>query len=154
MKLYAGIDLHSSNNFLGIIDAGDKRLFGKRLPNSLSAVHKALEPFRKKIAGIAVESTYNWYWLVDGLQSDGYKVHLANPSAMQKYDGLKHTDDRWDSFWLAHMLRLGILPTGYIYPKQRRPMRDLMRRRLKFVQQRTTHVLSLQSMWKRLFYRK
>ncbi len=66
----------------------------------------------------AVESTYNWYWLVDGLEEAGYKLHLTNPSAIQQYEGLKHTDDKWDSFWLAHMLRLGILPEGYIYPKK------------------------------------
>jgi transposase len=109
----------------------------------------ALEPFRKKISAIAVESTYNWYWLVDGLQDKGYKMHLANPSAIQQYEGLKHTDDKWDSFWLAHMLKLGILPQGYIYPKKYRAIRDLMRRRLRYVNQRTSHVLSLQSMLNR-----
>jgi hypothetical protein len=75
----------------------------------------------KKISGIAVEFTYNWYWLVGGLQEKGYKMHLANPSAIQQYEGLKHTDDKWDSFWLSHMLTLGILPQGYIYPKKLRP---------------------------------
>jgi hypothetical protein len=49
----------------------------------------------------------------------GYRVHLANPSAIKQYEGLKHTDDRHDSFWLAHMLALGILPEGYIYLSQR-----------------------------------
>jgi transposase len=93
-----------------------------------------------------VESTYNWYWLVDGLQEQGYTVHLANPSAIKQYEGLKHTDDTWDSFWLAHMLRLNILPVGYIYPKEERPVRDLLRRRLLFVRHRTAHILSLQSM--------
>ena len=68
------------------------------------------------------------------------------PNAIQTYDGLKHTDDKWDSFWLAHMLRLGILPEGYIYPKHQRPIRDLLRRRLMFVRQRTSQILSLQSM--------
>jgi transposase len=149
MKLYAGIDLHSSNSYLGIIDAKDQRLFGKRLPNCLTTIRHALQPFRKNVAGIAVESTYNWYWLVDGLQADGYKMHLANPSAIHQYEGIKHTDDKWDSFFLATLLKLGILPQGYIYPKERRPMRDLMRRRLKFVNQRTSHVLSLQSMFSR-----
>jgi len=62
-----------------------------------------------------------------------------------KYEGLKHTDDKWDSFWLAHMLRLNILPEGYIYPKEERPVRDLLRRRLLFVKHRTSHILSLQS---------
>lgn len=149
MQLYAGIDLHSSNNYLGIINDDDKRVFGKRLPNCIGTIRLTLEPFRKSLAGIAVESTYNWYWLVDGLQSDGFKMHLANPSAIKQYEGLKHTDDQWDSFWLAHMLKLGILPQGYIYPKSRRPVRDLMRRRLMFVHQRTSHILSLQSTFTR-----
>lgn len=146
MKAYAGIDLHSSNNYLGILDDHDKRLYGKRLPNELNQVLMALEPFRDRLEGVVVESTYNWYWLVDGLMEHGYRLHLANPSAIKQYEGLKHTDDKWDSFFLAHMLRLNILPEGYIYPKAHRPVRDLLRRRLLFVQQRTAHILSLQSM--------
>ncbi len=146
MQTYAGIDLHSSNNFIGVIDANDKRLYSKRHDNNLKQVIKALQPFKKRLKGIAVESTYNWYWLVDGLQEHGFKVHLANPAAIQAYNGLKHTDDKWDSFWLAHMLRLGILAEGYIYPKQHRAVRDLVRRRLMFVRQRTSQILSLQSM--------
>ena len=149
MKAYAGIDLHSSNNYIGIINNQDKRLFSRRLPNCIDTIISALEPFQKSITGIAVESTYNWYWLVDGLQQAGYKLHLANPSAIQQYEGLKHTDDKWDSFWLAHMLRLGILPEGYIYPKKERPIRDLLRRRLFFVQKRTSHIQSLQSLYTR-----
>lgn len=146
MKAYAGIDLHSSNNYLGIINDDDKRLYGRRIPNDLNRVLMALEPFRDQLEGIVVESTYNWYWLVDGLQDHGYNVHLANPSAIKQYEGLKHTDDKWDSFWLAHMYRLNILPQGYIYPKEHRPIRDLLRRRLLFVRHRTSHILSLQSM--------
>lgn len=145
MKVYAGIDLHSSNNYIGIIDEEDQRLYQKRLPNQLEYVLSALEPFKKDMEGVVVESTYNWYWLVDGLQEEGYKIHLANPSAIQQYDGLKHTDDKWDSFWLAHMRRLGILPEGYIYPKEERHVRDALRRRLLFVRHRTSHILSLQS---------
>jgi transposase len=146
MKVYAGIDLHSSNNYTGVIDEQDRRLYKKRLPNDLGAILSALAPFKKDLAGVVVESTFNWYWLVDGLMEDGYKVHLANPSAIKQYEGLKHTDDDWDSFWLAHMRRLNILPEGYIYPKQQRPVRDLLRRRLLFVKHRTAHILSLQSM--------
>ena len=146
MQTYAGIDLHSSNNFIGVIDTKDKRLYSKRHDNNLKQVVKALGPFKKNLQGIAIESTYNWYWLVDGLREHGFKVHLANPAAIQAYSGLKHTDDKWDSFWLAHMLRLGILAQGYIYPKQHRAVRDLLRRRLLFVRQRTSQILSLQSM--------
>ena len=145
MEAYAGIDLHSSNSYIGIIDEQDQRHFAKRLPNSLTQILVALEPFKKDLEAVVVESTYNWYWLVDGLQEEGYKVHLANPSAIKQYEGLKHTDDKWDSFWLAHMRRLNILPEGYIYPKEERPVRDLLRRRLLFVRQRTSQILSLQS---------
>jgi len=146
MKVYAGIDLHSTNSYLGIIDGSDHKLFKKRLPNCKDTILAALKPFKKKLVGIVVESTFNWYWLVDTLNDNGYKVHLANPAAIKQYEGLKHTDDQWDSFWLAHMLRLGILPEGYIYPKEQRPLRDLLRRRGLLVKHRTAQILSLQSM--------
>ena len=146
MKTYAGIDLHSSNNFIGVINAQDKRLYSKRHDNRIEDVLKVLGKFKASLQGVVIESTYNWYWLVDGLMDQGYKVHLANPNAIQSYNGLKHTDDKWNSFWLAHLLRLGILPEGYIYPKHQRPLRDLLRRRLMFVSQRTSQILSLQSM--------
>jgi transposase len=110
MQLYAGIDLHSNNNYLGIINKDGEHIFGKRLPNCIKNVRLALEPFRSDIVGIAVESTYNWYWLIDALQDAGYTMHLANPSAMQQYEGLKYTNDESDAFWLALMLKLGILP--------------------------------------------
>lgn len=149
MTTYAGIDLHSNNIFLGIIDSENKKLLSQRLANKLEIIKKALQPFKRALAGIAVESTFNWYWLVDGLQDAGYKVHLANPSAIKQYEGIKHRDDKSDAFWLAQMLMLGILPEGYIYPKEQRPTRDLLRRRMLYVQQRSAHVLSLKSMVRR-----
>jgi len=145
MDTYAGIDLHSSNSFVGVINGEDQRLYGKRHSNRLDDILRALDPFQDSLKGVVVESTFNWYWLVDGLQEHGYAVHLANPSAIQQYEGLKYTDDKWDSFWLAHMYRLGILPEGYIYPKEHRAVRDLLRRRLLFVKHSTSHILSLQS---------
>jgi transposase len=106
---------------------------------------EALEPYRAELAGVAVESTYNWYWLVDGLQATGYKVHLANPARMKRYDGLKHSGDEADALQLAHLLRLGILPSGYIYPAAERGLRDLGRRRLQLVRHRTMHVLAVEN---------
>jgi transposase len=147
MKLYGGIDLHSNNHYLSIIDENDNRMFKKRLKNDLRNTLEVLEPFKQQLVGIAVESTFNWYWLVDGLMDAGYKMHLVNTSAVKQYEGLKHTDDKHDAFWLSHLLRLGILPTGYIYPKEQRPIRDLLRKRLQLVGQRTTHVLSVQNQY-------
>ncbi len=94
IESYAGIDLHSSNNYTGVIDEEDRRLYGKRLPNHLPDILKALDPFKESLESVVVESTYNWYWLVDGLQDAGYEVHVANPSAIKQYEGLKHTDDK------------------------------------------------------------
>jgi transposase len=96
-----------------------------------------------------VESTYNWYWLVDGLMEAEYRVHLGNPAAMQQYNGLKYTDDHSDARWLAHLLRLGVLPEGYIYPKAERAVRDLLRKRAHLVRQHTANVLSVQNIMAR-----
>ena len=145
MKLYTGFDLHSSNSYVGIIDEQGKRAFNRKLPNDPAVIVDTLRPFRKDITDIAVESTYNWYWLVDLLMAEGYRVHLANPSAIQKYTGLKYSDDRHDAFWLAEMMRLGILPEGYIYPKEDRPIRDLLRKRSHLVKLRTSLIISLQN---------
>jgi len=145
MQLYAGIDLHSSNSFMAVIDANGKRVFKQKMPNEPGAILSKLESFNEGVAGVVVESTFNWYWLVDLLGEAGYRVHLANPSAIQKYSGLKHADDKHDAFWLADMLRLKILPEGYIYPKEQRPIRDLLRKRGHLVRLRTSLILSLQN---------
>ena len=145
MSLYAAFDLHASNSYLGILDQDGARIRKGRLRNEPERVLEALKPHQEKIAGVVVESTYNWYWLVDTLMDAGYTVHLANPGAIQQYKGLKHSDDQHDAFWLEEMLRLGILPKGYIYPKEDRPIRDLLRKRAHLVRLRTSLVISLQN---------
>jgi transposase len=147
--LYAAIDLHSDNSYLTIIDEQDRRVFDRRLKNVLAEILLALAIFRQRIVAIAVESTFNWYWLVDGLMAHGYEVKLVNTSAVRQYEGLKHTDDRHDAFWLAHLMRLGILPTGYIHPPEHRAVRDLLRKRMCLVQQRTACILSIQNLQQR-----
>ena len=147
MQLYAGLDLHSRNTYIGVMDKEFKRVFGKRVSNDLPVIIKTLEPFQDQLKGIVVESTFNWYWLIDGLMDVGYHcIHLANPSAIKQYEGIKHTDDQHDAFFLAQMMILGILPQGYIYPKKDRPVRDLARKRLFLVRHKTSHILSLQSL--------
>ena len=145
MPLYGGIDLHSNNSVVVLLDEHDHVIYHKRLPNDLTTILEQLAPHQDRIEGLVVESTYNWYWLVDGLMEADYRVHLANPTAMQQYSGLKYSDDRSDARWLAHVLRLGVLPEGYIYPKAERPVRDLLRKRGQLVQQQTANVLSIQN---------
>jgi transposase len=149
MKLYGAIDLHSNNNVTVLSDEQDHVVYEKRLPNDLSLIAQQLATYRDSIQGIVVESTYNWYWLVDGLMDEGHKIHLANTAAIQQYEGLKYTDDKYDARWLAHLLRLGVLPQGHIYPKQHRPVRDLLRKRGQMVRQRTANLLSIQNLFSR-----
>ena len=59
---------------------------------------------------------------------------------------MKHTEEESDARWLAHLLRLGILPEGYIYPKEERAVRDLLRKRSQLVRQRTSNLLSIQNL--------
>jgi transposase len=150
MELYTGLDLHSRNTYIGIMDKEFNRVFKKRVPNHLELILQTLDPFRDQIKGFVVESTFNWYWLVDGLMDAGYSsAHLANPAAIKQYEGLKHSDDQHDAFFLAQLLILGILPQGYIYPKKDRPVRDLARKRMFLVKHKTAHILSLQSLIQR-----
>jgi len=143
MRLYAAFDLHSRSSHLAVLDEQGKRVFKAKLANNAGTMILALEPYRERLVAIAVESTFNWYWLVDDLMKAGYSVRLANPAAIQKYKGLKHADDSSDALWLAEMLRLGILPQGYIYPREERPVRDLLRKRMHLVKLRTSLVNSL-----------
>ncbi len=142
---YCGIDLHSNNSVVMITDETDRVVYSKRLPNDLSQILAALEIHRAELSGVVVESTFNWYWLVDGLQEAGYCVHLANTTAIKQYDGLKHRGDESDARQLAHLLRLGLLPQGHIMPKAARAVRDLARKRMQLVQQRTSQILSIES---------
>jgi transposase len=143
MPLYGGIDLHAHNSVVVLLDEQDQMISQQRLSNHLPTILERLAPYHADLKGVVVESTYNWYWLVDGLMEADYRVHLANPAAMQQSSGLKYTDDYSDARWLAHLLRLGVLPEGYIYPKAERAVRDALRKRAHLVRQQTANVLSL-----------
>jgi len=149
MRYYIGLDLHSTNTFIGIIDEEGHRIYKAKRLNYTALILNELEPFQEKAEGVVVESTFNWYWLVDELMAAGYNVHLANPAAIKQYEGLKHTNDYDDAFHLANLLRLGMLKEGYIYPKEERAVRDLLRKRAMLVRHRTAHILSFQSLYNR-----
>ncbi len=128
--LFCSIDLHSNNSFIVIIDKQDRVVYSRRHANRLAEILEVIAPFGDEISGIAVESTFNWYWLVDGLQERDYSVHLVNTVAVKQYDGMKHRGDESDAKHLAHLLRLSLLPEGFIMPKDKRAMRDLARKRM------------------------
>ena len=141
MTLYCGIDLHSNNHVVCVIDDKDQRILEKKLDNDPELTLRTLSQYKKRLKAIAVESTFNWYWLVDALMEAGHQVELVNTAKVVQYSGLKRTNDRYDAFHLAHLMRLGILPTGYIYPKEERGLRDLLRKRIQLVQDRSSHLI-------------
>ena len=71
------------------------------MPNDLDGVLEELAPYHQDIEGLVVESTYNWYWLVDGPIEAGFWVRLANTAAIIQYKKLNYTDDDPDARFLA-----------------------------------------------------
>jgi transposase len=145
MPLYCGIDLHSNNHVVCVIDDKDHSVLEKKLDNDVHRTIETLLPYRQQLQAVAIESTYNWYWLADGLMEAGFQVKLVNTAKVVQYNGLKRTNDRYDAFHIAHLMRLDILPTGYIYPRAERGLRDLLRKRIQLVQDRTRHLIRFQS---------
>lgn len=121
----------------------------QKLDCNLKEVEGFLAPLKPQLQAMAVESTFNWYWLLDGLRARGYPIDLANPAKIQQYNGIKHADDKHDAFHLAELQRLNILPKAHVYDPQLRPVRDLFRRRTNLVHQRTALVLSFKSLYSR-----
>jgi len=148
-KVIAGIDLHGNNLVIGMVKQDGTRVMHRKLECRLEEVLEFLKPFKGRLQSMAVESTFNWYWLVDGLHEQGYEIDLANPAKIEQYSGIKHADDKHDAFHLAELQRLNILPKAYVYDAELRPVRDLLRRRTNLVQQRTALFLSFKSLYAR-----
>jgi len=84
---YSGIDLHSNNSVVVVMDDGGKVVYRRRLANELARIAAALAPYGEGLSGVVVESTYNWYWLVDGLMAAGYRVHWRTPRRRNRTAG-------------------------------------------------------------------
>ena len=149
MTLYCGIDLHSNNHYVCVIDDNDQRLLERKLDNDSKLLIACLSEYKDELLAIAIESTFNWYWLVDALIDAGFEVRLVNTTKVTQYNGLKRADDRYDAYFLAHLMRLNILPTGYICPVELRGLRDLSRKRMSLVQTRTQQILSIKTQYQR-----
>jgi len=143
MRFYCGIDLHARTSQICVIDDEVRKVLErKKVPNELPVVLGLLEPFAKGLS-VVVESTFNWYWLVDGLQEAGYDVTLAHTYGMYAITKAKVKTDRRDAFRLARLLRAGEIHPAYIYPRATRPLRGLVRQRTKLVSLRAREYSAL-----------
>jgi transposase len=142
MKYYCGIDLGARESQICVINKRVKKVLEVKTGNKLTRIKELLEPYKAELE-IVVESTFNWYWLVDGLRTAGFKVVLAHTLGLHMITAAKVKTDRRDAFALAKLLLAGMIPTAYIYPAETRPVRDLLRRRARLVQLRAGEYGSL-----------
>lgn len=142
---YCGIDLSARDSHLCVLDENLSIQLQQKSANELPRIASLLQPFKPHLK-IVVESTFNWYWLVDGLQQLGFDVSLAHTLGLSMITQAKVKTDRRDAFTLAKLLRAGVIPKAYIYPAQTRPVRDLLRRRHKVVAMRAHEYGSLRQL--------
>src|SRR2546421_2591186 len=148
IKFYCGIDLSARDCHVCVINEQLKIVIDQKLRNELGKVCQLLEPYKTNLK-IVVESTFNWYWLIDGLQAEGFEVVLAHTLGLYLITGAKVKTDRRDAYALAKLLLVGAVPAAYIYPVETWPVRDLLRRRMYLVQVRAGEYGSLRRVFVR-----
>ena len=145
MKYYCGIDLGATHSHLCVVDEALRVCLQEKVRNDLPTLLSLLDTYKTSLQ-IVVESTFNWYWLIDGLQEAGYDVRLAHTLGLFMITAAKVKTDKRDAFALAKLLRIGTIPAAFIYPKETRPLRDLLRRRSSLVHARATEYGTLRSL--------
>ncbi len=141
---YCGVDLHTKTMYLCVLNAqGDVVLSRNTLANPTSFL-KAIAPFREDLV-VGCECMFTWYWLADLCQQEGIAFVLGHALYMKAVHGGKTKNDRHDAHTIARLLRGGNFPQAYVYPKARRPTRDLLRRRSYFVRRRADLLAHVQN---------
>ena len=132
-KFYSGVDLHARSMLTHVLDHKGKTVFEEDLPADPDAFLRAIKPYRKDLV-VGCECMFAWYWLADLCEAETIPFALGHALAMKHIHQGK--SNRIDAGKLAAMLRGGLFPTAYVYPKAKRQTRDLLRRRSFFVRQR------------------
>ncbi len=129
---YCGIDLHARTLYVCIIDQQGKKLVHKEISAHPELLHPLLKPYLGEII-VGVECMHCWYWVADFCDDIGVDFILGHALYMKAIHGGKAKNDRIDSFKIAKLIRGGTFPLAYVYPKEMRATRDLLRRRTKIV---------------------
>jgi transposase len=141
-EFYCGIDLHATKMYVCITDASGSILFHKNLKAAPEPFTSIIEPYRSDLA-VAVECMFSWYWLSDLCHQLGVTFVLGHALYMKAIHGGKVKNDKIDAEKIAALLRSGMLPQAYAYPRSMRSARDLLRRRQYLVRQQAellTHI--------------
>ena len=144
-KHHCGIDLHARSLYVCVVDGEGHVLLHKNLPAEPQALLAALLPFREGLV-VAAECMHCWYWVADLCAEEGIPFVLGHALFMKAIHGAKAKNDRIDSEKIAQLLRSGLIPQAYVYPRQMRSTRDLLRRRCYLVRQRTELLSHIQTL--------
>jgi len=132
---YCGIDLHAKQMYVCILDQLGKVIIHKNIKATADSFRPIIED--KKDLVVAVECMFTWYWLADFCEDENIPFVLEHALYMKAIHGGKAKNDKIDSHKIATLLRGGMFPQAYVYPRNMRSTRDLLRRR--------THLMRKQS---------
>ncbi len=139
-EFYCGIDLHTRKMYLCVLDReGNKRLH-RNMRAKPDDFLRAVKPFRDGLV-VGVECMFTWYWLADLCLDENIKFILGHALYMKAIHGGKKKDDKIDSEKIARLMRGGTFPLSYVYPREMRATRDLLRRRT-FLMRRRSELLA------------
>ena len=141
---YAGVDLHARTMYTHILDDHGRTVFERDLPACPDAFLGAVGPFRQGLV-VGCECMFAWYWLADLCEDQSIPFVLGHALYMKMIHGGKAKNDKIDAGKLAGMLRGGLFPMAYVYPRAKRQTRDLLRRRSFFVRQRAQLIAHIQN---------
>ena len=141
---YCGVDLHARTMYVCVLDQAGKVRFHRNLPCRADAFLQAIEPFREDLV-VGVECLFCWYWVADLCAAESIEFVLGHAYYMKAIHGGKSKNDRIDSRKIAALLRGGTFPVAYVYPREMRATRDLLRRRLHFVHKRAELLAHIQN---------
>jgi len=150
-RFYCGIDLHARTLAVCVLDCDGTAVSHGTIAASPAAFLKAVEPFRDGLA-VACECMFAWYWLADLCHEEGIPFVLGHALYMKAIHGGKAKTDKIDARKIAVLLRGGMLPQAYVYPRGMRETRDLLRRRTFLVRRRAealTHLVNTNSQYNR-----
>ena len=139
---YCGVDLHARSMYVCILDRESHTVLHRNLCTDPDTFLKAVQPFAGDLV-VGAECMFTWYWLADLCRDEGIPFVLGHALYMKAIHGAKAKNDRIDSAKIAALLKGGIFPMAYVYPREWRATRDLLRRRLHFVRRRgelLTHI--------------
>src|SRR5215203_2806721 len=134
-RFYCGVDLHARTLSVHVLDAAGATVLAKTIPASPNTFLQAVAPFRDGLA-VACECMFAWYWLADLCLEEKIPFVLGHALYMKAIHGGKAKTDKIDAHKIAVLLRGGMLPQAYVYPKGMRETRDLLRRRCHLVHKR------------------